>query len=62
MQYEEVLWASRVPLVAAAKVGKVHLRVPDSPRTLCGVKVGRPSLRFTPGERDARCTRCEAAR
>lgn len=62
MEYEEVLWASRVPLVAAAKVGKVHLRVPDSPRTLCGVKVGPRRNQFTPGIRDARCTRCEAAR
>ena len=55
----EVLWTSRMTEFAAAKVGKVHLVTPESyPDTLCGVRIGKPSLQFYPHPEDARCTRC----
>jgi len=55
----EVLWTSHMPLVAAAKTGKVHLTTRESyPRTLCGLMIPRASMRFDPNERDDRCIRC----
>ena len=58
----EVLWASRIPLNAAAKVGKVHLVTPESyPDTLCGRRIGKPSQQFHPRAGDPRCVRCAEA-
>lgn len=57
---EEVMWTARMPLVAAAKVGKVHTRNPGAHETLCGLKVGPARMQFTVTARDPRCTRCAA--
>lgn len=57
----EVMWANHVPLNAAARTGKVHLREPGEWVTLCGARIPRrESSDFTVmiDENDARCTRC----
>ncbi len=40
----------------------VHLRLPESSRTLCGRRVARPSKRTFPVPADRRCKPCQQKR